>query len=140
MRKKKPVENKDLEFAKPMGRATKGARDKTGFTQAYVSESTGVDTRTIMNIENGEGNPTMEKLYPLVRFYGIDPKAFFYPELKIETSARTKLRLLLETCTEQEAEDILPIVRAILNALNSKNSGDLKVHSRVNPVKKEPAP
>lgn len=140
MRKKKPVENKDFEFAKPMGVAAREARDKASYTQGYVSESTGVDTRTIMNIENGEGNPTMEKLYPLVRFYGIDPRAFFYPEMQLETSARMDLRLLLETCSEQEAEDLLPIVRAVLNALNSKNLGDLKVHPRVNPVKKEPVP
>lgn len=140
MRKRKPVENKDFEFAKPMGVAAKEAREKAKYTQGYVSESTGVDTRTIMNIENGEGNPTMEKLYPLVRFYGIDPKAFFYPEIQLKTSARMNLRLLLETCTEQEAEDLLPIVRAVLNALNSKNLDDLKIHPRVNPVKKEPVP
>ena len=80
MRKKKPVENKDFEFAKPMGVVSKEAREKAKYTQGFVSESTGVDTRTIMNIENGEGNPTMEKLYPLVRFYGIDPRVFFTPK------------------------------------------------------------
>lgn len=140
MRKKKPVENKDFEFAAPMGIAAKGAREKTKYTQGFVSESTGVDTRTIMIIESGEGNPTMEKLYPLVRFYGIDPRVFFFPEMQLETTARMELRLLLETCNEQEAEDILPIVRAVLNALNSKNPGRMKVHPRVDPVKKEPAP
>lgn len=128
MSKKKPVENRDFEFARPMGDAVRQARDKAGFTQGYVSEHTGIDTRTILNIENGNGNPTMEKLYPLVRFYGIDPNIFFYPESELTSSDRAELRLLLETCTEQEATALIPIIRAILEALHSKNSDTLKVH------------
>ena len=70
----------------------------------------------------------MEKLYPLVRFYGIDPRIFFYPESELTSSNRAELRLLLETCTEQEATALIPIIRAILEALHSKNSDTLKIH------------
>lgn len=126
MRKKKPKANKEFEFAIPMGNITKRARNETGFTQSYVAEKTGVDIRTILNIENGNGNPTMEKLYPLVRFYGIDPRPFFYPELALDTPARESLRLLLETCTEKEAESLAPIIRAILNVLRTKDADGLQ--------------
>lgn len=130
MRKKKLKENKDFEFARPLGEAVKLARSKSGFTQGYVSEKTDVDIRTILNIENGNGNPTLEKLYSLVRFYGIDPRPFFYPELAQDTSSREPLRLLLETCTEKEAEMITPIIRAILDALRTKDADDLqKIHN-----------
>lgn len=130
MRKKKPVENRDFAFARPMGDAVRQARDKSGFTQGYVSECTGIDTRTILNIENCNGNPTMEKLYPLVRFYGIDPRIFFYPESELASSDRAELRLLLETCTEQEAAALIPIIRAILEALHSQNSDALEIHKK----------
>lgn len=126
MRKKKPVDNRDLAFARPMGNAMLQARDKAGFTQGQVAECTGVDQRTILNIENGNGNPTMEKLYPLVRFYGIDPKVFFYPEQRFESLVRVNLRLMLETCTEQEVGLLIPIVRAVLDALRAKDSDILK--------------
>lgn len=126
IRKKKPVDNRDLAFARPMGNALLQARDKSGFTQGQVAERAGVDPRTILNIENGNRNPTMEKLYPLVRFYGIDPKAFFHPEQQSESSVRVNLRLLLETCTEQEAGLLIPIVRAVLDALWAKDSDILK--------------
>lgn len=134
MRKKKPVENRDFEFARPMGDAVRQARDKAGLTQGYVSERTGIDTRTILNIENGNGNPTMEKLYPLVRFYGIDPKIFFYSELELTSSDREELRLLLETCTEQDAAALIPIIRAILDALHAQNADALKVHKPGKPL------
>lgn len=130
MRRKKPVENKDFEFARPMADATKQARDGTGYTQDHVAESIDVDTRTIINIENGNGNPTMEKLYPLIRFYGIDPKVFFYPELSLDTPPRMNLRLLLETCTEQEAAALIPIVRVILETLRTKDPSNLRVHTK----------
>lgn len=128
MRKKKPVENKYLEFARPMGEAVKAAREKAHFTQSYVSEMIGVDTRTVLNIENGNGNPTMEKLYPLVRLCSIDPRSFFYPEMALEDPERTELRLLLETCTKQEAAALIPIMRAVLDALRTNATDNLKIH------------
>lgn len=126
MRKKKTKENKDLAFARPLGEAAKQARETAGYTQSYVAEKTDVDIRTILNIENFNGNPTLEKLHSLVRFYGIDPRLFFYPEAAQETPARASLRLLLETCTEQEAEALTPIIRAILDALRAQNANVLQ--------------
>ena len=126
MRRKKTKENKDFDFARPLGDAAKQIRTEAGFTQGYVSEMTDVDIRTILNIEAGNGNPTLEKLYSLVRFYGMDPRPFFYPELVLETPARESFRLLLETCTEKEAESLIPILRAILTALRARDADDLR--------------
>ena len=45
----------------------------------------------------------MQVIYPLVRTLKMDPRDIFYPELKRESPAIRRLRLLLSDCTEQEA-------------------------------------
>lgn len=76
-------------------------------------------------MENGTGNPTLEKLYPVVRLYGADPRPIFYPEMLLDDPSRQNLRLLLETCSEKEAGAIIPIVREVLNALRAKDGSNL---------------
>lgn len=78
-----------------------------------------------MNMENGDGNPTLEKLYPIIRLYGVDPRPLFFPEINLDTPAREDFRLLLETCSEQETAALIPIIRAILDALRARDGNDL---------------
>lgn len=122
MRKKKPKKTKKFEFSDSLAEATKQARATAGFTQDQVSARTGIDKRTVLNMENGNGNPTMEKLYPVVRLYGMDPRPIFFPEKKLKDPARENLRLLLETCTEKEAAALTPILRVLLDVIRSKDS------------------
>ena len=61
-------------------------------------------------------------LYTIVRFYGIDPRVFFYHERELDDPARSEFHALVDTCTEEEALTLTPIVRAILEALRRKGS------------------
>lgn len=120
MKEKKVPENGKFEFSASLARVSAQGRIAAGFTQNAVAAQTGVDKRTIIYMENGEGNPTLEKLYPVIRLYGADPRPIFYPELALDTPSRQNLRFLLETCSEREAVALIPIVRAVLNALRAK--------------------
>lgn len=40
------------EFSYPLGDAIKRARGELGLTQSQVAEKSGIDARTVMNIEN----------------------------------------------------------------------------------------
>ncbi len=122
---KKAPESGKFEFSASLAEVSIRGRTMTGFTQNCVSAQTGVDKRTIMNMEKGEGNPTLEKLYPVIRLYGVDPRPIFFPEMALDTPARNSFRLLLETCSEREAAALTPIVRAILGALRAENGNDL---------------
>lgn len=62
------------EFSYPLGDAIKRARGELGLTQSQVAEKSGIDARTVMNIENYKGNPKMEVLYPLVRALKLDSR------------------------------------------------------------------
>lgn len=72
--------------------------------------------------ENYYENPQRENLYTLVRFYGLDPIEFFYPERAQEAHGRKELYFLVDTCSDEDALLLIPILRAILKALKSKET------------------
>lgn len=109
-----------LDFAHPLGDAVKKARTSRGFTQVNVAEQIDIDSRTIINIENYNGNPKMEVLFPLVRTLQIDPWEIFYPELKGQSSALRQLLIMLKGCSEDEIEAMLPVCQVVLSILKSK--------------------
>lgn len=109
------------DFTHPLGDAVKRARGKLGLTQTQVAEKIGAESRTILNIENYKGNPKMEKLFPLVRVLKIDAREIFNPEMKRESPALQELRLLIEDCSESEAEVIIEVFNTVLGALRKGN-------------------
>ena len=114
------------DYSHTLGDAVRRARMKLDLTQSEVAESIDVDIRTVLNIENSKGNPKMEVLYPLVRALKIDAKEIFYPEMQREGPAISRLRLLIEDCSEEEAAAMIPVLKSVLAALRDKNAVTLK--------------
>ena len=110
------------EYSRPLGDAVKRARGRLDLTQGEVADKINVDVRTVLNIENYKGNPKMEVLFPLVRALNIDAREIFNPEMRRESPAIRRLRLLIEECSEGEAAAIIPVFEAILNALRDQNA------------------
>ena len=115
-----------FEFSRPLGDAVKRARGRLGMTQSQVADAIDIDGRTGMNIENDKGNPKMEVLYPLIRVLRIDSGEIFNPEMQRESPAISELRLLLEQCSEKEAESIIPIVKAVMDVLRDGDANEIK--------------
>lgn len=114
------------DFTHPLGDTVKRAREKQELTQAQVADSIDIDMRTVLNIENYKGNPKMEILFPLIRVLRIDPNEIFYPERQHETSDTKYLRFLIESCSEQEAKTLIPVIEAVLSALRSTQSTEIE--------------
>lgn len=114
------------EYARPLGDTVKRARGKSGLTQNEVADAVDIDVRTVLNIENYKGNPKMEVLFPLVRALKIDAREIFYPEIQRESPSLRQLRLMIEECSEEEAEIIIPVFQAVLTALRTKNAIPIK--------------
>ncbi len=110
------------EYSRPLGDAVKRARGELDLTQRQVADAADIDMRTVLNIENYKGNPKLEVLFPLVRALKIDPREIFYPELRRESPALRRLRLMIEECSEEEAALLVPAVESILSALKAKAS------------------
>lgn len=75
-----------------------------------------------MNIENYKANPKMEVLYPLISALRIDARTIFNPEQQRETPALQQLRLMIEECSEREAEALIPVVESVIAALRTKDA------------------
>lgn len=110
------------DYSRPLGDAVKRARGKLGLTQNEVAKAIGKDSRTVLNIENYNGNPKMEVLYPLIRYLHIDSREIFNPEMQRENPAIQELRLLIEDCSEDEAKRLIPIFKSVFSALREKRA------------------
>ncbi len=97
--------------------AVRDARTGLGLSQEKLAEILNIDSRTILNIEAGRGNPKFEKLYPLVTYLKIPANKIFDPAYKEETPNLQKLLALQKDCTEQEAVDLIPMIRYLLGLL-----------------------
>ena len=114
------------DFSYPLGDAIKRARGELGLTQSKVAEKSGIDARTVMNIENYKGNPKMEVLYPLVRALKLDSREIFNPEMKRESPAIRQLRFMIEKCSEQESAALIPIIESVLSVLRAKGAIEIE--------------
>lgn len=110
------------EYSRSLGDAVKRARGELELTQNEVADSADIDVRTVLNIENYKGNPKLEVLYPLVRALKMDPREIFYPESLRESPSLRRLRFLIEECSEEEAQALLPAIESIISVLRSKTA------------------
>lgn len=108
------------EYARILGDSIKTAREAASLTQAELAEKTGIDSRTILNIENYHGNPKMQVLYPLIRALEIDANEIFYSREYQGSTKLHKLELLLADCSEEEIEALIPVCKSVITAIRSK--------------------
>ena len=64
----------------------------------------------------------MEVLFPLIRALKMDSREIFHPEILRESPAIRRLRFLIEECSEEEAEALVPAIESILSVLRSKTA------------------
>ena len=109
------------EYSIVLGDVVKEARAKNGITQSELASMIEAANRTVLNIENGRGNPKLEVLFPLVRKLNIDARLIFNPEMLNESPWLNRLRRLADSCSEEEAEALYSAMEAILRVLRTKD-------------------
>ena len=107
------------EYSQQLADAIKKARLELGLTQEQVAEKSGADVRTIINMEQGRGNPKLETLFPLIRTLKMDSREIFDVDPKLDAPSIRHLRLLIDDCNEEEAAILLPVMESVLAALRS---------------------
>ena len=110
------------EYSRSLGDAVRKARKQQGLTKKQLADIVNVDERTITSIETYKSNTTIAVLYPLLRTLNIDPRIVFVPEMEKESPIHYQLRLLLDNCTKEEVEILLPVCDAVLMALRSRDA------------------
>ena len=82
-----------------------------------VAEILDMDSRTIINIEKGEGNPVFENLCSIINYLHIPYSLIFETSTSELSPSVQKLISLLSDCTEQDATDLIPIIIQIVTLL-----------------------
>lgn len=108
-----------------LANAVREARTELGLSQEKLAEILNLDQRTILNIEAGRGNPKFEKLYPLITYLKIPADKIFYPETASSSPSLQKLLAELNGCSEEEAADLLPIIRYLLALIRKQDTPSL---------------
>ena len=113
------------DIRQPLAIAVRKASKEHGLSQEKLAETIKIDTRTILNIEADRGNPKFDKLHALVTYLKIPADKIFYPDSQNSQPNLQKLMTLLNDCTEQEVEDILPAIQYLLELLRKQNNPTL---------------
>ena len=114
------------EYASALGDIIRRERLNAGLTQDELAERVGIDSRTILKIENHRGNPKMEVLYPLIRALNIDANLVFYPDLYVQSSPHKQFQLFLAQCSSKEAESLLQVCQTVLSVLKEPDPIEIK--------------
>lgn len=93
------------------------ARADRGLSQEKLAEALGLSNRTILDAESGCGNPKFENLYQIVTYLKMPSDKIFYPDTGSERPNHQKLTMERSDCSEDEAKELLPAVRYLLELM-----------------------
>lgn len=109
------------EYSKNLGICIYKSRKRLRMTQAELAEKACVTEQTIRKIEHGEGNPQLDVLCALLFSLKIDPAEIIYPQKEIRDPARKRLEILLTDCSDEQINELLPIVDAALKIIRARS-------------------
>ena len=109
-----------FEFSEALSKTVKKLRGNAKLTQKDVSVILDMDYRTYQHMEDGTGNPSLDKLYKVVRLFKADPRDFFYPDMTRSSTVFEQLQMILEDCTDDEIEVLIPVVTAVIGGLRKQ--------------------
>lgn len=96
-----------------LGKVVRVARKRKRITQDYLAEKVGVQPRTILEIENGRGNPRFENLFVMVRLLDIAPNDIFNYDCGLAQDTE-QLFQELSSFSEEEQRMAAAAARAVL--------------------------
>lgn len=107
------------EMRENLGKVFRDARKRKGMTQEELAEQIGVQTRMILEIENGRGNPRFDNLFAAMRLLDIPSRDIFYYDRTISDSTE-KFFLELSAFSEAGQRIALSAARAVLEQLHAE--------------------
>lgn len=104
-----------------LGNVVREYRTNMKLSQEKLAEILNIDSRTILNIEAGRGNPKFERLYPIITYLKIPADKIFYPNSIQQSPELQMLHTMLNDCTDQESLALQPIIRDLLDILRKQD-------------------
>lgn len=105
---------------KNLGAVIRAARIKKGYTQDTLAEKLGLQSRTILEIENGRGNPRFDVLFKLIRLLDIPSEDVFYFDLAPLSDDAQQFCIKLSAFSEREQRLAMAAASAVLDRLTTE--------------------
>lgn len=102
-----------------LGKAVRAARKMKSLTQEQLAEKLGVQSRMVLEIENGRGNPRFDSLYPMMRLLDIPANDIFNADRAPSTDANKFIHELM-SFSDSEQRLALAAARAVLAQLRKE--------------------
>ena len=109
------------DYQRILGDRVRKERKKRGLTQSQLAAIVSSNKRTILDIENGQGNPKLETLFAILSTSNIDPYPIFFPNLPERSEALTQLIQLLRDCSEEQIRLMTSVVIATMEFSKASN-------------------
>lgn len=106
------------DYKQALAKAVKAARTKRGLSQEKLAEILYLDSRTILNIEAGRGNPKFEILVALITYLKIPTESIFYPKVDNPRQNLQELLAVLYDCSDSDIKLLLPMIQYFLEILH----------------------
>ena len=91
------------------GRAVREERCRQKISQKQLAQKLGMSVRTIMSVENSNGNPRFETICLLARALNISVDAAIFEEGKQSSEAKERAKLFLATHTDEEIDKFVKL-------------------------------
>jgi transcriptional regulator with XRE-family HTH domain len=106
---------------KRMGRVIRKARENKSITQAALAEKIEVSIRTIIAVENGQRNPTIDTLYRLIQTLDIPADLIFRPDDMPATPEQEQFIREYLSAAEQAQRVAMAAARGVWLELRANN-------------------
>lgn len=77
-------------------------------------------------MEQARGNPKLETLFPLIQALKMNAREIFDATTKLDAPTVRHLRLLVDSCSEEEAAALLPVMESVLAALRATRASKIE--------------
>ncbi len=105
-----------------LGNAIRVRRNKIGLTQEQLAERSGIDRRTISDIENAKTDPEFFTLYRITRNLQVSIDTLFYQTPDCTNDEMKTLMLELSDCSLQELNLITRLIVVLKEERNTKSN------------------
>lgn len=96
-----------------LGQTIQTTRRSKGIKAEDMLDVLGICAHHYSDIENGRSKPGYNLLIATVRYLGIDPNVFFYPEREHLDVKRLQLIHAIETCSDERVDTLIAIMNGL---------------------------
>ncbi len=104
-----------------LGRSIRSFRKEQNISQDLLSEISGIDRRSISDIENGKNNLSFITLYKIVKSLHMPSDLLFYPREEMDSPALQRILIEIMDCREAERETIARYLVFLVSELRRNN-------------------